>query len=70
MDIVEKRLEEVDFSQPLSLRNILRRSYIDGKQINKKLMLYSLHNSEKYRKVLPLEIGCGKYKINVWAKVN
>tara|TARA_B100001769_G_C22022677_1_gene549547 strand:+ start:192 stop:404 length:213 start_codon:yes stop_codon:yes gene_type:complete len=70
MDIVEKRLEEVDFSQPLSLRNILRRSYIDGKQINKNLMLYSLYNSEKYRKVSPLEIGCGKYKVNVWAKVN
>ena len=34
MDTVEKRLDELDFSQPLSLRNILRSSYIDNKQIN------------------------------------
>ena len=70
MDIVEKKLEELDFYQPLSFRNILRKTYIDGKQINKKFMLYSLHNLENYRKVSPLEIGCGKDKVNVWAKVN
>ena len=70
MDIVEKKLEELDFSQPLSFRNILRRTHIDGKQINKRFMLYSLHNLENYRKVSPLEIGCGKHKVNVWARVN
>jgi len=68
MDTVEKRLEELDFSQPLSLRNILRRSYIDNKQINKKLMLYTLHKSKKYRNVKPLEVGSNKHRVNVWAR--
>ena len=68
MDTVEKRLDELDFSQPLSLRNILRRSYIDNKQINKKLMLYTLHKSKKYRNVTPLEVGSNKHRVNVWAR--
>lgn len=68
MDTVEKRLDELDFSQPLSLRNILRRSYIDNKQINKKLMLYTLHKSKKYRNVKPHEVGSNKHRVNVWTR--
>ena len=68
-NIVRTRLSELDFSQPLSFRNILRRSYIDGKQINKKYMLGFLYHSDEYRKINPLEIGCGKHKVNVWARV-
>ena len=68
-DIVKTKLNELDFSQPLSFRTILKRSYIDGKQINKKYMLGFLYHSDDYRKIKPLEIGCGKHKVNVWAKV-
>ncbi len=68
-NIVRTRLSELDFSQPLSFRNILRRSYINGKQINKKYMLGFLYHSDEYRKIDPLEVGCGKYKVNVWARV-
>lgn len=68
-NIVRTRLSELDFSQPLSFRNILRRSYINGKQINKKYMLGFLYHSDEYRKINPLEIGCGKHKVNVWTRV-
>tara|TARA_B100000674_G_scaffold419774_1_gene370716 strand:+ start:259 stop:471 length:213 start_codon:yes stop_codon:yes gene_type:complete len=68
-NIVRTRLSELDFSQPLSFRNILRRSYINGKQINKKYMLGFLYHSDEYRKIDPLEVGCGKHKVNVWARV-
>ena len=70
-DIVRSRLRELDFMQPLSFRNILIRSYINGKQINKKYMLGFLYHSDEYRKIDPLEVGCGKHKhkVNVWARV-
>ena len=69
MNTVEKRLDELDFSQPLSLRNILRRSYVNDKQINKNLMLYTLHKSKKYRNVKPIEVGSGKHRLNVWGRI-
>ena len=68
-DIVKNKLDELDFSQPLSLRTIRARTKINEKLINKKYMLGYLYKSGEYRKVKPLEIGCGKYKVNVWAKV-
>ena len=69
MDTVEKRLDELDFSQPLSLKKILRRSHINDKQVNKKLMLYTLHKSKKYRNVKPIEVGSGKHRVNVWTRI-
>lgn len=68
MNTVEKRLDELDFSQPLSLKKILRRSHINDKQVNKNLMLYTLHKSKKYRNVKPLEVGSNKHRVNVWAR--
>lgn len=69
MDIVEKKLDELDFSQPLSLKTILKKSYVNNKQINKKLMLYSLHKLKKYRNVESHEVGSGKHRVNVWTRV-
>jgi len=69
MNTVEKRLDELDFSQPLSLKKILRKSHINDKQVNKKLMLYTLHKSKKYRNVKPIEVGSGKHRVNVWTKI-
>ena len=69
MDIVEKKLDELDFSQPLSFKTILKKSYVNDKQINKNLMFFSLHKSEKYRNVKPIEVGSGKHRVNVWARV-
>ena len=68
MDIVLDKLEELNFSQPLSLRTIRNRTKINNKMINKRFMLATLHNSDKYRKVIPYKIGSGKHKLNVWEK--
>ena len=69
MNTVEKRLDELDFSQPVSLSKSLRRSHINDKQVTKKLMLYTLHKSKKYRNVKPIEVGSGKHRVNVWTKI-
>lgn len=68
-EIVKNKLDELDFSQPLSLRTIRARTKINEKLINRKYMLGYLYKSGDYRKIKPLEIGCGKHKVNVWAKV-
>lgn len=68
-DIVNTKLEEVDFSQPLSLRNIRNRTRINGKLINRRYMLGYLYKSDEFRKVKPLEVGSGKHKVNVWTRV-
>ena len=69
MDTLEKKLDELDFLQPLSFKTILKKSYINDKQINKNLMLYILHKSKKYRNVKPIEVGSGKHRVNVWTRV-
>ena len=68
MDLIINKLEKLDFSQPLSFKTIRNRTKVNGKLINKKLMLAILYKSDKYRKINPLEVGSGKYKLNVWAK--
>ena len=69
MDIVLNKLEELNFSQPLSFKNIRDKTKINSKMINKKFMLVNLHKSDKYRKVIPYKIGSGKHKLNVWERV-
>ena len=68
-EIVKNKLDQLDFSQPLSFRTILKRTRINEKQINKNYMLGYLYKSGEYRKIKPLEIGSGKHKINDWEKV-
>ena len=68
-DIVNSKLEEVDFSQPLSLKKIRDKTRVNGELINKYYMIKFLHKSDNYRNVDPLEVGCGKHKINVWTRV-
>ena len=68
-DIVNSKLEEVDFSQPLSLKKIRDKTRINGELINKYYMIKFLHKSDNYRNVDPLEVGCGKNKVNVWTRV-
>ena len=69
MDIVLNKLEELNFSQPLSLRTIRDKTKINSKMINKRFMLITLHKSDKYILVKPLEVGSGKKKLNVWKRV-
>ena len=69
MNIINTQLEKIDFSQPLSLKNIRNRSRINGKLISKKYMIRYLHESSNYRNVKPLEVGSHKHKLNVWTKV-
>jgi len=68
-DIVNTKLGEVDFSQPLSLKTIRARTKINDKLINRKYMLGYLYKSGQFRKVEPLEVGSGKHKVNVWTRV-
>lgn len=68
-DIVNSKLEEVDFSQPLSLKKIRDKTRVNGELINKYYMIKFLHKSDNYRNVDPLEVGSGKHKINVWTRV-
>ena len=68
-DIVKTKLNELDFSQPLSFRTIRDRTRVNGKMVSKRFMLATLHKSDKYRKVNPLEVGSGKHKLNVWERV-
>lgn len=68
-EIVKNKLDELDFSQPLSFRNIRNRTRINDKLINQNYMLGYLYKSGEYRKIQPHEVGSGKYKINVWTKV-
>ena len=69
MEFVLENVNKLDFSQPLSLRTIRLRTRVDGKMINKRLMLATLHKSGKYRNVKPLEVGNGKHRLNVWTRV-
>tara|TARA_B100000700_G_C14723157_1_gene704711 strand:- start:430 stop:639 length:210 start_codon:yes stop_codon:yes gene_type:complete len=69
MENVLISLDELDFSQPLSLKTILKRARLNDKRINKRLMLGTLHKSGKYRNVNPLEVGNGKMKLNVWTRI-
>ena len=69
MEFVLENVSKLDFSQPLSLRTIRLRTRVDGKMINKRLMLATLHKSDKYRNVKPLEVGNGKHRLNVWTRV-
>ena len=69
MEFVLENVNKLDFSQPLSLRTIRLRTRVDGKMINKRLMLATLHKSDKYRNVKPLEVGNGKHRLNVWTRV-
>lgn len=68
-DIVNSKLEEVDFSQPLSLKKIRDKTRVNGELISKSYMIKFLHKSDNYRNVDPLEVGSGKHKINVWSRV-
>lgn len=68
-DIVNRKLEEVDFSHPLSLKKIRDKTRVNGELINKYYMIKFLHKSDNYRNVNPLEVGSGKHKINVWTRV-
>jgi len=68
-DILNTKLGEVDFSQPLSLKNIRNRTRINGKLINRGYLLRYLYKSDEFRKVGRLEVGSGKHKLSVWAKV-
>ena len=69
MEFVLENVDKLDFSQPLSLRTIRDRTRVDGKMVNKRFMLATLHKSDKYKKVIPYKIGCGKYKLNGWERV-
>ena len=69
MEYVIEKLDNLDFSQPLSLRNIRLKCKINGKMINKKLILATLHTFERYKNVSPLEVGCGKDRLNIWTRV-
>ena len=69
MEYVIEKLDNLDFSQPLSLRNIRLKCKINGKMINKKLILATLHTFERYKNVSPLEVGSGKDRLNIWTRV-
>jgi hypothetical protein len=69
MEHVIENIDKLDFSNPLSLKTIRNRTRVDGKMVNKKLMLATLHTFERYSKVEPLEVGSGKNILNVWSRV-
>ena len=69
MNIVLDKLEELNFSQPLSFKTIRNKTKINNKMINKRFMLATLHKSDKYKKVIPYKIGSGKHKVNDWQRV-
>ena len=69
MENVLEGLSKLDFSQPLSFKTIRDRTRVNGKLINKRLMLGTLHNSGKYRNIDPFEVGSGKMKLNVWTRL-
>jgi len=68
-EIVKNKLNELDFNQPLSLKKIRSKTKINDKLINKKYILGYLHKSNEYRNVEPLEVGSGKFQVNVWTRV-
>jgi hypothetical protein len=68
-DIVKSKLNELDFNQPLSLKKIRSKTKINDKLINKKYILRFLYKSKEYRNVDPLEVGSGKFQVNVWTRV-
>jgi hypothetical protein len=69
MEHVIENIDKLDFSNPLSLKTIRNRTRVDGKMVNKKLMLATLHTFERYSKVEPVEVGSGKDILNVWSRV-
>tara|TARA_B100000780_G_scaffold278732_1_gene253402 strand:- start:1659 stop:1868 length:210 start_codon:yes stop_codon:yes gene_type:complete len=69
MENVIEDLDRLDFSNPLSLKTIRNRTRVNGKMVNKKLMLATLHTFERYSKVTPLEVGSGKHRLNIWNRV-
>lgn len=69
MQLVLDELNKLDFSQPLSVKNIRRQIRINNKYVNKFCILKVLHKSDLYRNVKPYEVGSGKDKVNVWTRV-
>jgi hypothetical protein len=71
MELIENKLDELDFSQPLSFINIVHKVNNNKvpQEFSKKKIIHHLHNSNKYQLVKPLEVGSGKKKLNVWKKV-
>ena len=67
---IQSKLNDLDFSQPLSLRSIIHRvNNENSMEISKKKIRYYLHNSNEFKLVKPIEVGSGKHKLNVWKKV-
>ena len=67
---IQSKLNDLDFSQPLSLRSIVHRVNNENSiKITKKKIRYYLHNSNEFKLVKPIEVGSGKHKLNVWKKV-
>jgi repressor of nif and glnA expression len=67
---IQSKLNDLDFSQPLSLRSIVYRvNNKNSMEISKKKIRYYLHNSNEFKLVKPIEVGSGKHKLNVWKKV-
>ena len=67
---IQSKLNDLDFSQPLSLRSIVYRvNNENSMKISKKKIRYYLHNSNEFKLVKPIEVGSGKHKLNVWKKV-
>lgn len=67
---IQSKLNDLDFSQPLSLRSIVHRvNNENSMKISKKKIRYYLHNSNEFKLVKPIEVGSGKHKLNVWKKV-
>lgn len=67
---IKNLLDELDFSQPLSLKTIIVRAKYNNKKINKRYMMKYLCKNENYELVNPLSVGSQKNFINVWKKIN
>lgn len=69
MENVIDNLDKLDFSQPLSLKTIRNRTRVNGKMVNRKLMLATLNTFERYSIVDPLDVGSGKHRLNIWKRI-
>lgn len=71
---MDENLEKIDFSYPLSIKNISNQfnnlySKDKSKKVKRDYIIYYLCKSNKYRRVDPIELSSNKHKVSVWTKI-
>ena len=66
---IHQALDEIDFSQPLSVKNIRNELLKNNYKITKRGVTYHLNRNKNFSIAQPQEVGSQKHFVNVWKKL-